>query len=335
MNIKKNIFFYPAVLLSVAVTVLAACTNAPIFYAIEQEVKLKNFSIKGNVRGFAQIDKTIYTANGEDVFYKAYDSTDAWTALNFPDGLIQGVVADGSVLFAAGAKGGVKYYNGSWNSVPGGENIKMVFGDSTVFGTDYSSIYTVTASGVVRIKGLASGELLTGAGGMYCTTDKGVFKNDGSAVSGAPSSDIISASKGKNDHSLFVLSGKTLYHYDGSAWTSTAIETDMPSCIFYFDALKTVLIGCKKGYTEIRLHEGNDNLTGASEIKPGEAGSTTPKSSVNQYQSVTGSYPLEPVFAAGTKIQYSVFAGAQAGSMERNTGLWAFYSFYKQEWNRE
>ncbi|WP_024467611.1 hypothetical protein [Treponema pedis] len=338
MKIKESVKAF--VLFSAVFMLFSACKNQPIFYTIEQEVKLKDFSVKGIIVGFAEKNGNIYTANGEAVFYKDKNSTGTWTSIGSPGSPILTVAANGSNLFATGVDSGVKYYNGgSWTAVPGGEKITAVFGDSTMFGTDYTgsndspAIYEVNISGVSNI---ASGKLM-GASGDYFATDKGLFKKNGggSNIAGSPSN-ITAVAKGPGN-SVFVLAGSTLHHYSNGgsgSWTSKEISAAGPSCIFYFEPGNTVLIGCKKGYTEIKLN-GTSNLSGAVEIKPGEEGSTTPKTSLSQYESVTGSYSLNPIFVTGTKDNYSVFAGAAAGSLVRNTGLWAFYSFYKKEWNRE
>jgi len=328
---------------------LVSCKNQPIFYAIEQEVKLKDFSVKSSIVGFARIGSDIYTANGEAVYTKKSNSTGKWTSIGSPGNLIQGIATDGMNLFGVGANGTVKFRTtgGSWTSVPGSENIKMVFGDSIVFGTGVeageSAVYKITGTSVSKIKALKKDEknaenteILTGAAGNYFATTEGLFLQDGTAVTGTPiKGKIISASKGKNANSIFVLTDKAvLYYFNGSGWSEKKVEKTTPFSIFYFAGRNTVLIGCKQGYTEIQLTETN-SLTDAKELNPGTKGSTTPPECLSQYQSVTGSYTISPVFAVGNAETYSLFVGAAAASTERNTGLWAFYSAHTKEWNRE
>ncbi|MEL5718985.1 hypothetical protein [Treponema pedis] len=323
-----------------------ACKNQPIFYAIEQEVKLKDFSVKSTIVGFVGIGNDIYTANAESVYTKNSGSTGKWTPFGSPGTLIQGIATDGTHLFAVGVDGTVRFRdnNSDWKAVPGSEKIQMVFGDSVVFGVgsedNKPAIYKITAASVLNIKELKveekNKETVTGAAGNYFVTTEGLFRQDGTAIP-VPNikGKIISASKGKNSGSIFVLTDEAmLYYYNGSGWSEKKVEKAGCSSIFYFAGRNTVLIGSKQGYTEIQL-DGEDNLTGAKELQPGVKGSTTPPECLSQYQSVTGSYSITPIFAVGSADEYSLFVGAAAGSTQRNTGLWAFYSTHTKEWNRE
>ena len=58
---KKRIFAI-AFVISVVLG-LSACKNPPIFAAIEQEVKLKQASVKGFVRGVVKVNDKLYTSN--------------------------------------------------------------------------------------------------------------------------------------------------------------------------------------------------------------------------------------------------------------------------------
>ena len=316
-----------------AAAFMSSCTNQPIFAAIEQEIKLKNFSVRGPIASLLELNNTVYAATPEAVFSKSKWSSGEWSSIGSPGGFIQSLATDGTNLFAATAEG-VYYYNGGWSKVPGGDSIVMIGGNNRVFGYDGKNVYKITTAGIGNSI-LSKSGIFIGAGGEYFAFTDGVYKDGtpATAVAGSPSG--IKSACGGDGTTVFVLAGSTVYHY-GSSWSSQAVSLSNPLSISYFKygtSEERVLVG-GKGYGEIKL--SGATLTGASYISAGSSGSTTPPSVNAQYTSSIGAHSLMPVMAVDRGGgNYTVFAGVNAGSIYRNTGLWGFYSNGNVEWNRE
>lgn len=319
-----------------AILITLSCTNPPIFAAIEQEVKLKSFSVRGPISSLLELNNTVYAATPEAVFSKSKWSNGEWDNIGSPGRLVQNFATDGTHLFAATADG-VYYYNGGWSAVPGGGSIVTIGGNNMVFGYDGENVYKITTAGIGNSI-LSKSGIFVGAGGGYFAFADGVYK-DGTpvtAVAGSPS-DIKSACGGDGT-TVFVLAGSTVYHYGGTSWSSQAVSLSNPLSVSYFKygtSEGRVLVGSGKGYGEVKLASGIHTLAGAYYIGAGESGSTTPPSVNAQYTSSIGAYSIKPVLAVYRGGDYTVFAGVHAGSIHRNTGLWGFYSNGNVEWNRE
>ncbi len=315
-----------------AILITLSCTNPPIFAAIEQEIKLKKFSVRGPIASLLELNNTVYAATPEAVFSKSKWSSGEWSSIGSPGGFIQSLATDGTNLFAATAEG-VYYYNGGWSKVPGGGSIVMIGGNNRVFGYDGKNVYKITTAGIGNSI-LSKSGIFIGAGGEYFAFTDGVYKDGTPAtvVAGSPSG--IKSACGGDGTTVFVLAGSSVYHY-GSSWSSQAVSLSSPLSISYFKygTNERILVG-GKGYGEIKL--SGATLTGASYISAGESGSTTPPSVNAQYTSSIGAHSLMPVMAVDRGGgNYTVFAGVNAGSIYRNTGLWGFYSNGNVEWNRE
>lgn len=332
INIKKTL------LILFVLSLLFSCKYQPIFSAIEQEVKLKDFSVKGSIVGFAETSTAIYTANFSSVYKKSKPLSGNWVSIGSPGGGVMGIASDGTNIFAVGTEGGVKYYKNGWQSVNDGKNIKMIFGDKTIFGVDSESspskVYKITTTSVspINSKQFNKEEYFIGAGGDYFATSEGLFKNDGNKADGCPSS--VTAVTRAGDTGVFALSGSTVYYYDGNNLKSLNISKSGKS-IFYLKEKTTLLVGCDKGYIEVKL-DGNTtiDLAKAKEISPGSSESIT--DNPEQYVASIGSYTVDKIFAVyESHDKYSIFVGVAAGATQRNTGVWSYYSFDRNEWNHD
>lgn len=329
-----------------SLSVFVSCKNPPLFAAIEDEILLKKFSVAGPIVGFAESGSDVYVATPATIFSKSKLSTGEWSDFGAPEGaaLTQQIAFFNGKLFACFYNGGSYYYDSGWKSVPGGKNITGIFGDSTLYGFAGNKVYKVTTAGRTEITpALASGEYLIGASGNYfVTSGKDNAGNDIGkfySVAGTAATVVqqIGDIRGACVHStgkiLFVTDEK-IYHYNGTDLTNISIS-GKPKSVSYFEGKETVLIGCEKGYTEVKLAPSDANLTGKAVISPGTAGSLTSSSAYNQYTSSIGAYNVSPVFAVDNGSGYSIFAGVMTGKNYKYTGLWGYYSNDKQEWNRE
>lgn len=315
---------------------ILSCKNPPIFSAIEQEVKLKDFSIEGSIAGIAELEGNIYAANTKTVYSKKKGSNGNWNDIGFPGKFIQNLVSNGNSLFVASSEGGVYHYKNDWKSVTNGKDIITISGNSVIFGYDGKNVYKITEAGISSSVLAKDKAVFIGAGGNYFAFDDGIYNGSGK-VNGSPSK-IRSVCGGKGAD-IFILAEKKLYHYDGTGFTNIPLTIENPLFISYFKhgTKEKILIGSLKGYGEIELAENASNLAGAKYIPAGEAGSTTVPDIKAQYQSAIGAYSINPIFGIETENNnYIILAGIHAGSIYRHTGLWGLYSAAgKNEWNRE
>ena len=344
MKFRRYIF----ILIPLIFIGFTACNYRPIFAAIEQEIDLKEFSVEGNVLSLLESGGNVYASNLAGVYSKSKNSDGPWSKILKASGTQKLASDTTDVVFACFVLGSVKYYeSGSWKTVPGSENIRIIAGNSIVFGYDDSKKEVLKI-----VKNAAPSEVIhsgkvdnLSAAGNYVLVKSGsstkLYKyGDPTEVSGLPdgAKAICPAGIGAGDaDKIFVLAGSTIHYYSGSAWTSLISISGSPDNISYFEARKTILLGCAKGYTEIKLdNTDSTNLSKAKQLNPGNSGSTTPSGSYSQYQTTLGSYYTNPVLGVSRGgNEYAVFLGINSGVIKRNTGLWGFYSDKKREWNRE
>ena len=325
-----------------------ACNNRPIFAAIEQEVELKEFSVGGNVLSLVATDTMVYASNLAGVYSKSKNSDGPWSKI-LPAADTQYLAKNAANVFASFVTGPVKFYDEStknWSNVPGSENIHVIAGDKIVFGYDSSQkkVYKVEAGGISSPIDTGEVHPLSAAGNHVLVKSGSSAKlyKDGvsAAVSGLPSGSTAICPAG-TDNEIFVLAGSKIHYYNGSNFSDKTISIDKsPVSISYFKERETILLGCTKGYTEVKVNTTPPiDLSKAKQLNPGNSGSTTPPGSYSQYQTTLGSYYTYPVLGvergnAGSG-KYAVFMGIYSGTITRNTGLWGFYSDKKREWNRE
>ena len=345
MKFRRYIF----ILIPLIFIGFTACSYRPIFAAIEQEIDLKEFSVEGNVLSLLESGGNVYASNLAGVYSKSKNSDGPWSKiLKARD--TQNLASNATdVVFACFASGSVKYYeSGSWKTVPDSENIRIIAGNSIVFGYDSSQkkVYKVGTGGISSPIDTGEVHSLSAAGNYVLVKSKDSAKlyKDGVsvAVPGLPSGAKAICPAGADDK-IFVLAGSTVYYYGPAPddnWNNKISISGSPDNISYFGARKTILLGCAKGYIEIKLdNTDSTNLSKAKQLNPGAEGSTTPPGSYSQYQTTLGSYYTNPVLGvergnAGSG-EYAVFLGINSGIIKRNTGLWGFYSDKKREWNRE
>jgi len=330
----KKIVFSAALAIS-AVIISSACENAPIFAAIEQEVKLKPASVKGNIRKMIRIGDTLYTANGK-IYDKSVGSTGKWSAMSgCPSGLCTMIATDGSNLYASFGKDSsfkaYKYDFSTWTDLPGAAaSAQYVVGSGTVFAIDNGTIYPITG-GAPGTSWSHSG-VPKGAARTYCLFGDGLYANDGMRIPGSPSSGLKGICEGPAT-SVFVFDDSTLYCYDGSStWTIIGHGVSSPQSITYLPSKQLVLISGIRGYGEVKL-TGTD-LTGARTVSAGSSDSSIPSANIHQYNNSVGKYVINPINAFDHGGRYIIYAGVNDPNA-KYTGLWGFYNPGQTEWNRE
>ena len=335
------------------ILLFVSCQNQPIFSAIEQEIYLKNFSVDGNIIGIINVGGNVYAASPANICSKGKVSDEKWSEI-LDAGRITGLASDGTNIFVSFQSGKVKFLdtgntNNGWKNIPNTENIQGVFGNKTVFGYDLKNkkVYKISTSSCQEILA-GSNSLISAANDYFLITGKPKTGNEAAVppklYKGASLQTGLPEKASKicafDNDNLFVLAGSSLYYYTGDGTWNNKIEIKkdkVPFTISYFKERKTVLIGCIKGYTEIKLDNDNPtDLSKAKQLNPGEEGSTTPPACKAQYQSALGLYLTSPILGIDRGgSNYALFVGIHAGSIYRNTGLWGFYSDKKREWNRE
>lgn len=342
---KKRIFAI-AFVISVVLG-LSACKNPPIFAAIEQEVKLKQASVKGFVRGVVKVNDKLYTSNGK-ISQKSVGSTGTWSEMSgCPSGLCTMIATDGANLYASFGNDGsfkaYKYDTSTWTDLPGAAaSAQYVVGTKTVFAFEKTdngyTLYTINNSAVSNKWNSTKAPI--GAAGSYCLLEDGLYKNDGTTitkvtVTDSPSSGLKGICEGPTSNSVFVFTDSTLYCYDGSAWTNAKHNVSAPQSITYLPSKQLVLISGKNGYGEIKLDSGTaTNLADAKSVSAGSSDSSVPSKNYYQYNNSVGKYVINPIYAFDYKSGYIIYTGVNDPNA-KYTGLWGFYSFDKKEWNRE
>ncbi|UTC67059.1 MULTISPECIES: hypothetical protein [unclassified Treponema] len=341
MKVKRYIF----ILISLVFALIVSCNQWPIFAAIEQEIRLKNFSVEGDVSSLIEDGSNVYAANLAGVYSKSKSSNGPWSKILSYAGT-QNLAYDGTNVFVSSAEGPVKY-SGNWGAVPNSDNIHLIAGNKIVFGYNASEkkVYKIGTGGVSNPIDVGVVESLSAAGNYFLVKSKDSAKlyKDGTPaaeVAGLPSGAIAVCPADSTDHDkIFVLAGSTIHYYNGSAWASSkSIKEKSPISISYFKERETILLGCTQGYTEVKVNTtpsidlSNENT---KQLDPGDEGSTTPPGSYSQYQTTLGSYNTNPMLGVSRGGSgYAVFMGIHSGVITRNKGLWGFYSD-KPEWNRE
>jgi len=323
---KKNTRFLTLIILLLLFTT-THCSNPPIFAAIEQEVPLKPASITGIIRGIAQIQNTIYVANGQ-LFSKTIGDAGSWRSITVP-APCDSIATDGGTLYAAIDGKGYILNGSAWQPIAA-QKLAFVTGSGTVFATDGKKLYVVSGTAANEI-GEKKG-ILRGAAGNYCMTTTGIYDASGAPI-GGPRSELKAICKGPEE-GIFVLAGAMLYAYNGS-WTQCAHTVSEPQSLTYLAQKQLVLISGKEGFEEIKLTTAEANVHNAQAVKVGSAESSIAPEHYHQYKNSVGKWNINPIAAFSHQSGYTLYAGVLDGQNTKHTGLWGFYHSSRLEWNRE
>ncbi|MGP1490572.1 MAG: hypothetical protein ACTTI6_05870 [Treponema sp.] len=340
---KKNIGMLALIMCGICL--IPACTNPPIFAAIEQEVKLKNASIKSFVYKMVRLENTLFAANGA-LFKKELGDIRKWEPIREVDdyGRCIGLAEDDANLYGLfGDNGSFKVYkadkNGAnWPAVPCMDSADFLAGTKIVFAADTGSkkMYVLSGASAGTNWSLPDKVIPVGAAGVYCLLGNGLYTEAGALVNESPTTDLKGICEGPGN-AVFVLDAANLYCYTGSVWSKIPHKVESPQSITYLPRKQLVLIGGKNGYGEIKLKEGAD-LAKAERVSAGAEGSSIPQKNYDQYQNSVGKWLLNPIMAFDyentDKNGYIIYAGALDPNATYS-GLWGFYYDNQIEWNRE
>lgn len=320
----RTIFFASGILALFAVS----CSGSYILATIENEVKLNKATARGSIRSIVKIGSTLYCSNGE-ILTKAEFSEDDWTTISSPvSGQCSGLATDGTKLFASfnkyyeGQYGVYVLDRGSWKNVPNSDNIQIVKGSGTVFGSDGSTTYVITESGPgTKIDGT-----LNAAGRDYAATSAGLFKG-GAKVANAPSGICAIDPDGK----YFLTAGELIAASDVTKKYAHGISQPSGVALMTINGTDHILVAKNGGYSEIIVDDPSD-ITKSRTVPGGMISG----GSLEQYEASVGKYPVKCIYAGSNGSgTFYIYLGVNDPHFAKYTGLWGFYSAEKKEWNRE
>ena len=339
MKINKNIFILWILSFSLFNW---SCKNAPVFAAIEEEVKLKKQTVQGQISGIIKFQNDLYCANPKHVFKKKVNSLGEWEVINTPGGMCTSIATDGNSIYAAFMGHGVYKYNSSWEKITSSDKIIQIVSGNYIIGIDENKIvFKLDSSNFSKLQNgmgkdiILSGVLQGGAGKYFADKDSvysySITGSKVGALSGVKN--IKDICKGDDDDKIFILTNSELFHYDGSSSTSLKHKVTSPWSLSYSKTKKVALIGGTQGYKEVVL-SSFATLNNANVKLPGIDGVTIPNTSYNQYNNSIGKWLIRPILIIDDSEDYVIYVGV-GGADPKYTGLWGFYNSKRLEWNRE
>lgn len=316
---------YGLVALSAAI-ILASCSQQPIFWAIEQEIKLAEPSIKGNVCSVVRCGNDLYAANG-NVYKKPLKSVRGWKKISAPPNGAEYLASSDSLpdthIYAMSAhKNDCQVYvldGTTWKEVSGarGKADEVAIFDNGVNGTGRNAYVRVNGkvfklNGADPVSALGSDITINGAGA-----------NTKAAAAGS-SGDYFS------DKRAFCSGAGRLYSADGKTvkWgttnadlTNTSVQTSEIITCLVCDAPNSRLIaGTKKGLEEIKLDGSN------KPISTGILGSNA--------EAAFGESEIFCVASFDNADDNAIYAGTGKASASKHNALWGYYPS-RGNWNYE
>lgn len=295
-------------------TLFSSCNNDPIFYGIEQEIKLADPVVKGNVWDMTEAGGKLYAVNGR-IFTKTSDSADRWTEVNKPSGYIIRIASDDTYLYALSSdkKLYTTLFAGNLNWVSLEDSVVELF-DNNAASTDKRA-FIRKDSGVYEVKaGIVNGTTITIDGASSSSVTAEFI---GATTFFSSSIQFTSNKSGI----LYRISGKNIeYSNDNTEWTAIYTITGDPlSLEFYmYGTSSSLLVGTKKGIVHLAL-----SGTAASET-------AVPGSNAD---SCFGNSEVHGIYAYphGKGI---VYTASLIPSNTKNTKFWSFYPT-RGNWNLE
>ena len=308
-----------------AAIILASCSQLPIFWAIEQEIKLAEPAIKGNVYSVVRCGNYLYAANG-NVYKKPLKSERGWIEFPKPEeGRTTHLASDGTNLYALNAQtssGTTNYQvwvsptaSGSWQKISGASGSDVV-----IFDNGDVNAY-VRVGGNVHI-------LTIGGLGSTVTTNGANAKTIAAVRFGSDDYFWNTRAFCKNGTNLYSAEGKTIKHSTtfanlatASANTSVQTSENITCLIYVFDGTNERLIaGTKKGLEEIILD-----------------GSGVPKSAGILGSNAEAAFGESEIFCVvffNVADNNAIYAGTGRASASKHNALWAYYPS-RGNWNYE
>ena len=310
-----------------AAIILASCSQLPIFWAIEQEIKLAEPAIKGNVYSVVRCGDYLYAANG-NVYRKHRTSERGWEKISAPPNGAEYLASSNTHVYALSAHENdcqVYSYNpltNTWQEVSdaSGKADEVVIFDNGVSGAGRLAY--------VRVGGNVYKLLPTGKATTAEPATNGAGANTKAAAAGS-SGDYFSNTRafcsddsGSNLYSV-ADDDKTIKHgATFAALTNTSVQTsETITCLVYmFDGTDPYLIaGTKKGLEKIVLSSGIPQSAGI-------LGSNA--------EAAFGESEIFCVAFFRDGSNYAIYAGTGKASASKHNALWAYYPS-RGNWNYE
>ena len=310
-----------------AAIILASCSQLPIFWAIEQEIKLAEPAIKGNVYSVVRCGDYLYAANG-NVYRKHRTSERGWEKISAPPNGAEYLASSNTHVYALSAHENdcqVYSYNpltNTWQEVSdaSGKADEVVIFDNGVSGAGRLAY--------VRVGGNVYKLLPTGKATTAEPATNGAGANTKAAAAGS-SGDYFSNTRafcsddsGSNLYSV-ADDGKTIKHgATFAALTNTSVQTsETITCLVYmFDGTDPYLIaGTKKGLEKIVLSSGIPQSAGI-------LGSNA--------EAAFGESEIFCVAFFRDGSNYAIYAGTGKASASKHNALWGYYPS-RGNWNYE
>ena len=320
---KKNYGIVSAVLLGL---ITFSCSQQPIFWAIEQEIKLAEPTIKGNVYSVVRCGDYLYAANG-NVYRKHRTSERGWEKIPSPPKSTAYLASSSTHVYALGTdKNDCQVYvlNGNtWQEVSGasGKANEVVIFDNGVIHAPGRNAYVRVGGTVKPLNGTTTLPLPSWA------ATNGAGANTKAAAAGS-SGDYFS------DTRAFCSDGSKLYSVadDGKTikWgttnadlANTPVQTaETITCLVCDSVNGRLIAGTKKGLEEIKL-DGSKKPTSAGNLE-------------SNAEAAFGESEIfcVAVFHSTDGSNHTTYAGAGKASLSKYNALWGYYPS-RGNWNYE
>ena len=312
---KKIYGIVSAVLLGL---ITFSCSQQPIFWAIEQEIKLAEPTIKGNVYSVVRCGDYLYAANG-NVYRKHRTSERGWEKIPSPPKSAAYLASSSTHVYALGTdKNDCQVYvlNGNtWQEVSGASGKAN---EVVIFDNGDGNAYVRVGGSVKPLNGTTTLALPSWA-----------------ATNGAGTKTVATAAGSSGDYfsdtRAFCSAGSKLYSADGKTikWgttnadlshTSVQTSENITCLIHIFDGTNGYLIaGTKKGLEKITLESGE------------------PKSTGNLESNAKAALGESEIFCAAffrDAANYAIYTGTGKASLSKYNALWGYYPS-RGNWNYE
>ena len=304
-----------------AAIILASCSQLPIFWAIEQEIKLAEPAIRGNVYSVVRCGNYLYAANG-NVYKKPLKSVRGWEKISAPPNGAEYLASSNTHVYALSAHENncqVYAFDGNtWQEVSGtsGKANEVVIFDNGVIGSAGRNAY-------VRVGGNVYKLLPTGKSTTAEPPTNGAGANTKAAAAGS-SGDYFSDNRAfcSGAGKLYSAEGKTIkWGTTNADLTNTSVQTSEIITCLVCDAPNSRLIaGTKKGLEEIKLDGSN---------KPISAGILE-----SNAEAAFGESEIFCVASFDNADDNAIYAGTGRASASKHNALWAYYPL-RGNWNYE
>ena len=317
-----------------AAIILASCSQQPIFWAIEREIKLAEPAIRGNVYSVVRCGNDLYAANG-NVYKKPLKWERGWEKISAPPKPAVYLASSSTHVYALGAHGNdcqVYAFDGNtWQEVSGAsgkaedkdETKKIVIFDNGEEGGGRFAYVRVGGKvfkldGADPVSALGSDITANGAGPktVACACIDSVdYFSDTRAFCGLKQTDLY----------FYSADGKTIKwgkSFAGLANTSVNTSETITCLIYVQDGTERLIAGTKNGLEEIKL----SNDTDKKPISAGILGSNA--------EAAFGESEIFCVAFFNVADNNAIYAGTGKASASKRNALWAYYPS-RGTWNYE